>query len=45
MTEVAQFAAMMRRSAELKQQIAVELADVVIAVVAACEASLRRGGG
>jgi D-sedoheptulose 7-phosphate isomerase len=44
MTEVARFAAMMRRSAELKQQVAVELADVVIAVVAACEASLRRGG-
>ncbi len=44
MTEVARFAAMMRRSAELKQQIAVELADVVIAVVAACEASLRQGG-
>ncbi len=35
---------MMRRSAELKQQIAVELADAVIAVVDACEASLRRGG-
>ena len=35
---------MMRRSAELKQRIAVELADAVIAVVDACEASLRRGG-
>jgi D-sedoheptulose 7-phosphate isomerase len=44
MDEIARFAAMMRRSAELKQQIAVELADAVIAVVDACEASLRRGG-
>src|SRR3984957_15683761 len=44
MTEGARFAAMMRRSAELKQQIAVELADAVIAVVAACEAGLRQGG-
>ena len=33
---------MMRRSAELKQRIAVELADAVIAVVDACEASLRQ---
>jgi D-sedoheptulose 7-phosphate isomerase len=44
MNEVARFAAMMRRSAELKQRIAVELADALIAVVDACEASLRRGG-
>ena len=44
MSEVARFAVMMRRSAELKQRIAVELADAVVAVVDACEASLRRGG-
>jgi D-sedoheptulose 7-phosphate isomerase len=44
MNETARFAAMMRRSAELKQRIAVELADAVIAVVDACETSLRRGG-
>ena len=44
MTETARFAAMMRRSAELKQKIAVELADTVVGVVAACEASLRAGG-
>ena len=44
MSEVARFAAIMRRSAELKQRIAVELADAVITVVDACEASLRRGG-
>src|ERR1700719_1953517 len=44
MNEIARFAAMMRRSAELKQRIAVELAGAVIAVLDACEASLRRGG-
>jgi D-sedoheptulose 7-phosphate isomerase len=44
MSEAARFAGMMRRSAELKQRIAVELADAVVAVVTACEASLRRGG-
>jgi D-sedoheptulose 7-phosphate isomerase len=44
MNEIARFAGMMRRSAELKQRIAVELADAVVAVVAACEVSLRRGG-
>ena len=44
MNEDQRFAAMMRRSAELKQRMAVELADAVIGVVAACEASLRRGG-
>ena len=31
MSEAARFAAMMRRSAELKQRIAVELADAVVA--------------
>ena len=44
MNEKERFAAMMRRSAELKQRIATELADAVIGVVDACEASLRRGG-
>jgi D-sedoheptulose 7-phosphate isomerase len=44
MSETARFAAMMRRSAELKQTIAVELADAVIHVVDACETSLRAGG-
>lgn len=44
MDEIARFAEMMRRSAELKQRIAVELAEVVIAVVDACETSLRQGG-
>jgi D-sedoheptulose 7-phosphate isomerase len=44
MSESERFAAMMRRSAELKQRIAVALADRVIRVVDACEASLRRGG-
>jgi D-sedoheptulose 7-phosphate isomerase len=44
MDEAARFAAMMRRSAELKQRIAVELADAVLGVVGACETSLRRGG-
>jgi D-sedoheptulose 7-phosphate isomerase len=44
MNETARFGAMMRRSAELKQRIAVELADAVVAVVDVCEASLRRGG-
>jgi D-sedoheptulose 7-phosphate isomerase len=44
MIETARFAAMMRRSAELKQQIAVDLAAPVIAVVGACETSLRGGG-
>jgi D-sedoheptulose 7-phosphate isomerase len=42
--ETARFAAMMRKSAELKQRIATEMADVVISVVGACEASLRGGG-
>ena len=44
MSETARFAAMMRRSAELKQTIAVELADAVVRVVGACETSLRAGG-
>jgi D-sedoheptulose 7-phosphate isomerase len=44
MSETARFAAMMRRSAELKQRIAVELADAVVGVVDACETSLRAGG-
>lgn len=44
MSESARFAAMMRRSAELKQRIAVELADTVVRVVDACETSLRAGG-
>lgn len=42
--EVDRFAAMMRRSAELKQRLAVELADTVIKVVDVCETSLRGGG-
>ncbi len=44
MTETARFAAMMLKSAALKQRIATELADAVIAVVDACETSLRAGG-
>lgn len=42
--ETARFAAMMTKSADLKRRIAVELADVVVAVVDACEACLRGGG-
>jgi D-sedoheptulose 7-phosphate isomerase len=42
--ETARFAAMMTKSADLKRRVAVELADRVIAVVDACEASLRSGG-
>jgi D-sedoheptulose 7-phosphate isomerase len=42
--ETARFAAMMTKSADLKRRIAVELADTVVAVVDACEASLRGGG-
>lgn len=42
--EIGRFAAMMRKSAELKQRIAAELADTVIRVVDACETSLRGGG-
>jgi len=44
MNETARFAAMMQRSAELKRQIAVDLAASVVAVVGACETSLRGGG-
>jgi D-sedoheptulose 7-phosphate isomerase len=44
MTEHERYAVMMRRAAELKRRIAVELADAVIAVVGVCEASLRGGG-
>jgi D-sedoheptulose 7-phosphate isomerase len=42
--ELTRFAAMMHKSADLKRRIATELADTVIAVVAACETSLRDGG-
>jgi D-sedoheptulose 7-phosphate isomerase len=42
--EKVRFTAMMTRSADLKQRIATELADTVIRVVDACEASLRGGG-
>ena len=44
MSEIARFAAMMNRSAELKRRIASELAAAVIGVVDACETSLRGGG-
>ena len=44
MDEAARFAVMMERSAELKRWIATELAAPVLAVVSACETSLRRGG-
>jgi D-sedoheptulose 7-phosphate isomerase len=44
LNETARFAAMMRRSAELKQRIANELPGPVIGVVGACETSLRGGG-
>lgn len=44
MHEAARFAAMMQRSAELKRRLAIDLADAVLAVVEACEASLRSGG-
>jgi len=42
--EKIRFTAMMTRSTDLKQRIATELADAVIRVVDACEASLRTGG-
>src|SRR5579864_200766 len=42
--ETARFAAMMTKSADLKRRIATELADAVVAVVDACEVSLRGGG-
>jgi len=44
MSETDRFAAMMLKSAELKRRIATELAAAVLAVVDACEASLRGGG-
>ena len=44
MNEIARFAAMMNKSADLKRRIAVDLADTVLAVVATCEISLRGGG-
>ncbi len=44
MIETARFGAMMLKSAALKQRIATELADAGIAVVDACETSLRAGG-
>jgi D-sedoheptulose 7-phosphate isomerase len=44
MTETDRFAAMMTKSADLKRRIATELAGHVIAVVDACEASIRAGG-
>jgi D-sedoheptulose 7-phosphate isomerase len=43
-SETARFTAMMTKSADLKRRIAVELADAVIAVVDACETSVRGGG-
>jgi D-sedoheptulose 7-phosphate isomerase len=42
--ETARFTAMMIKSADLKRRIAMELADAVIKVVDACEASLKSGG-
>ncbi len=44
MNEIARFAGMMHKSADLKRRIATELAETVIAVVDTCEASLRGGG-
>lgn len=44
MTEAERFTAMMHKSAELKRRIAIELAPAVVAVVAACETSMRGGG-
>ncbi|MBV9247837.1 MAG: SIS domain-containing protein [Acetobacteraceae bacterium] len=44
MTEIDRFAAMMLKSAELKRKIATDLAGPVLAVVGACERSLRDGG-
>jgi D-sedoheptulose 7-phosphate isomerase len=44
MTEIARFAAMMMKSADLKRRIASELAAAVVGVVEACETSLRGGG-
>ncbi len=44
MSEAERFSIMMNRSADLKRRIATELADTVVAVVDACETSLRGGG-
>jgi len=44
MNEASRFTAMMQRSAELKRRLALEFAGSVIAVVDACETSLRGGG-
>jgi len=44
MSEIARFAAMMNKSADLKRRIASELAAAVIGAVDACECSLRGGG-
>jgi D-sedoheptulose 7-phosphate isomerase len=44
MGEAARFSAMMLRSAALKQRIATEMVAPVLAVVDACERSLRGGG-
>ena len=44
MTEIARFAAMMTKSADLKRRIASELAAAVVGVIDACETSLRGGG-
>ena len=44
MSDASRFSAMMQRSAELKQRIAIEMADAVVRVVDACEASIRAGG-
>ena len=44
MNETVRFATMMNRSADLKRRIATELAGTVVAVIDACERSLRAGG-
>lgn len=44
MTEAARFAAMMEEGAALRRRLAVEAAQALIGVVAACEASIRAGG-
>ena len=44
MTETERFAAMLHKSAALKQRIATELASAVLRVVDACETAIRGGG-
>jgi len=44
MDETARFVAIMNYSAALKQRLATDLAEPVLSVVDACEASLRSGG-